>query len=243
MLATRYATAAIVHPAAASRDRGSPSRTHTTVLTKVAVWERSHNAIRRSPQPSRVAALTRGHYRAVVSSTAAALESTPIDSRAAPTRVRVTACAVRVAAHSNGDSPSSARQRLPSAMLTVAGTVGGRKSSGTSSWQPRGPRRSTRYATARAAAADAHSTTPEAYPLMLRPVEVNHDGRWLPATLLATRLDLDGWHGLVGYTDPISREGFYRWCPEASLRDTAEQDRDRGLGDATPSLGDLSPDA
>ena len=54
---------------------------------------------------------------------------------------------------------------------------------------------------------------------MLQPVEVLHDGRWLAATMMATRRDNDGWHGLVGYVDPLTREGFYRWCPEALLRD------------------------
>ncbi|MFC6236995.1 hypothetical protein [Longivirga aurantiaca] len=54
---------------------------------------------------------------------------------------------------------------------------------------------------------------------MLRPVEVCHEGRWLPATLMATRLEDDGWHGLVGFTHPSTREGFYRWVPESVLRD------------------------
>jgi len=35
---------------------------------------------------------------------------------------------------------------------------------------------------------------------MLRPVEVHHEGRWVAATLLATRPGADGWEGLVGYT-------------------------------------------
>ena len=54
---------------------------------------------------------------------------------------------------------------------------------------------------------------------MLRPVEVNHEGLWVAATLMATRLGDDGWQGLVGYTHPHSREGFYRWFPESLLRD------------------------
>jgi len=54
-------------------------------------------------------------------------------------------------------------------------------------------------------------------------VEVLHEGRWLPATLLDTRLDPDGWHGLVGYNDPITRQGYYHWCPKAQLRLTPEQ--------------------
>ena len=53
---------------------------------------------------------------------------------------------------------------------------------------------------------------------MSRPVEVLHEGRWLPATLLDTRLDPDGWHGLVGYSDPATRQGYYHWCPKAQLR-------------------------
>ena len=58
---------------------------------------------------------------------------------------------------------------------------------------------------------------------MLRSVEVCHEGRWLPATLMATRLDDDGWHGLVGFTHPTTREGFYRWVPESVLRDAAAE--------------------
>ena len=54
---------------------------------------------------------------------------------------------------------------------------------------------------------------------MLRSVEVCHEGRWLAATLMATRLDDDGWHGLVGFTHPSTREGFYRWVPESVLRE------------------------
>ena len=57
---------------------------------------------------------------------------------------------------------------------------------------------------------------------MLRPVEVWHEGRWVPATLMATRLDVDGWHGLVGYTDPLTRTGYYHWCREEHLRSPAE---------------------
>ena len=57
---------------------------------------------------------------------------------------------------------------------------------------------------------------------VLNPVEVLHEGRWLPATLLNTRRDSDGWHGLVGYSDPLSRQGYYHWCPAAQLRWAAE---------------------
>ncbi len=57
---------------------------------------------------------------------------------------------------------------------------------------------------------------------MLRPVEVLHEGRWVPGYMMATRLDADGWHGLVGYTDPLTRAGYYRWCPEAQLRDAPD---------------------
>jgi len=53
---------------------------------------------------------------------------------------------------------------------------------------------------------------------MLRPVEVLHEGRWVPATMMATRLDPDGWYGLVGYTDPLTRQGYYHWCPKSHLR-------------------------
>jgi hypothetical protein len=53
---------------------------------------------------------------------------------------------------------------------------------------------------------------------MLRPVEVWHEGRWIPATLMATRRDAGGWHGLVGYTDPLTRVGYYHWCREEHLR-------------------------
>jgi hypothetical protein len=58
---------------------------------------------------------------------------------------------------------------------------------------------------------------------MLQPVEVLHEGHWIPATMMATRLGPDGWHGLVGYTDPLTRAGYYRWCPKAWLR--AEPDK------------------
>jgi len=57
---------------------------------------------------------------------------------------------------------------------------------------------------------------------MLRPVEVWHEGRWVTATLMATRLDSAGWHGLVGYTDPLTRTGYYHWCREAHLRSPAD---------------------
>ena len=53
---------------------------------------------------------------------------------------------------------------------------------------------------------------------MFQPVEVCHEGRWLPATMMATRREADGWFGLVGYTDPLTRQGFYRWCPKSVLR-------------------------
>jgi len=58
---------------------------------------------------------------------------------------------------------------------------------------------------------------------MLRPVEVLHEGRWIPGTMMATRLDPDGWYGLVGYTDPDTRQGYYRWCPKSHLRAAAEE--------------------
>ena len=58
---------------------------------------------------------------------------------------------------------------------------------------------------------------------MLRPVEVLHEGHWVAATLLNARLDPDGWQGLVGYSDPNTREGFYHWCPWSQLRATSQQ--------------------
>ena len=70
---------------------------------------------------------------------------------------------------------------------------------------------------------------------MLRSVEVCHEGRWLPATLMATRLDDDGWYGLVGFTHPTTREGFYRWVPEDVLRDAAAE-----LPDAATFVGPTS---
>lgn len=57
---------------------------------------------------------------------------------------------------------------------------------------------------------------------MLRPVEVWHEGRWVPATPMATRLDVDGWYGLVGYSDPLTRTGSYHWCLEEHLRLSAD---------------------
>ena len=53
---------------------------------------------------------------------------------------------------------------------------------------------------------------------MLQPVDVFHEGRWVPGTMMATRLDPDGWYGLVGHTDPDTRTGYYRWYPKAHLR-------------------------
>ena len=53
---------------------------------------------------------------------------------------------------------------------------------------------------------------------MLQPVEVFHEGRWVPATMLATRHDAAGWYGLVGWTDPVTRKGFYHWAAERHLR-------------------------
>ena len=35
--------------------------------------------------------------------------------------------------------------------------------------------------------------------------------------MMATRLDPDGWYGLVGYADPDTRAGYYRWYPKAHL--------------------------
>ena len=43
-----------------------------------------------------------------------------------------------------------------------------------------------------------------------------------PSLLMATRLDVDGWHGLVGYTDQVTRTGYYHWCREEHLRSTAD---------------------
>ena len=52
----------------------------------------------------------------------------------------------------------------------------------------------------------------------MRPVEVWHENRWVPATVLDTRHRAKGWYGLVAWTDERSREGFYRWIPERHLR-------------------------
>ena len=53
---------------------------------------------------------------------------------------------------------------------------------------------------------------------MLQPVEVCHEGRWIPATMMDTRHGADGGYGLLGYTDPSSREGYYRWVHERFIR-------------------------
>lgn len=53
---------------------------------------------------------------------------------------------------------------------------------------------------------------------MLHPVEVCHEGRWIPATLMAVRRDEDGGYGLVGYTDPDTKAGYYRWVHESLLQ-------------------------
>jgi len=53
---------------------------------------------------------------------------------------------------------------------------------------------------------------------MLRPVEVLHEGHWVPATMMATRLEADGWYGLVACSDPLTRARCYAWCPKADLR-------------------------
>ena len=33
---------------------------------------------------------------------------------------------------------------------------------------------------------------------------------------------LFGWHGFVGYTDPLTRTGYYHWCREEHLRLSAD---------------------
>jgi len=57
---------------------------------------------------------------------------------------------------------------------------------------------------------------------MMHPVEVCHEGRWMAATLMATRRDAEGGFGLVAYTDPDTRAGYYRWVHESLLRAAAE---------------------
>lgn len=54
---------------------------------------------------------------------------------------------------------------------------------------------------------------------MLQSVEVCHEGRWIAATMMSTRHDADGGYGLVGYTDPMTKSGYYRWVHERFLRD------------------------
>lgn len=57
---------------------------------------------------------------------------------------------------------------------------------------------------------------------MQQPVEVLHEGRWVPATLLNARRDTDGWSGLVAFTDPVTRTGYYHWCADRLLRRPSE---------------------
>jgi hypothetical protein len=66
---------------------------------------------------------------------------------------------------------------------------------------------------------------------MLQPVEVFHEGCWVPATMLATRHDTDGWFGLVGWTDQVTRKGFHHWVAEEHLRAAPEVEPS---GDAEP---------
>jgi hypothetical protein len=54
---------------------------------------------------------------------------------------------------------------------------------------------------------------------------------------MATRREPGGWYGLVGYTDPVSREGFYRWCPEMNLRDAVLPELDPPKASPTPPTG------
>ena len=74
--------------------------------------------------------------------------------------------------------------------------------------------------------------------MLPRPVEVLHEGCWLPGSLLAVRRERDGrWRGLVSYTDRAAVVGslgsrtllglageataplaYYRWRPEGMLR-------------------------
>ena len=62
-----------------------------------------------------------------------------------------------------------------------------------------------------------------------RPVQVHHDGRWLPGTLLAARRDGQGpWRGLVTYTDPVSTLGWYQWRPADELRPRKADGDDQG---------------
>jgi len=60
----------------------------------------------------------------------------------------------------------------------------------------------------------------------MRAVEVLHEGRWLHATLLSVRREGDGWSGLVAYSDPLTRQGYYHWCAGRDLRQALEPAED-----------------
>jgi hypothetical protein len=49
-----------------------------------------------------------------------------------------------------------------------------------------------------------------------RPVEVLHDGRWVPGRLLAYRRDPGGWRGMVRYRVDLSQ--YLQWRDESELR-------------------------
>jgi hypothetical protein len=52
-----------------------------------------------------------------------------------------------------------------------------------------------------------------------RPVQVQHEGRWLRGTLRAARRAGHGpWRGLVTYTDPTVTLSWYHWRPAHELR-------------------------
>jgi hypothetical protein len=74
--------------------------------------------------------------------------------------------------------------------------------------------------------------------MLPRPVEVLHDGHWVPGSLVAVRRERDGrWRGLVSYTERSARVGalgtrellalpasgtaplaYYHWRPGGMLR-------------------------
>jgi hypothetical protein len=69
-----------------------------------------------------------------------------------------------------------------------------------------------------------------------RLVQVQHEGRWLPGTLLAARRDGHGpWRGLVAYTDPTQSLGWYHWRPASQLRPAADGPRSPWTAELKPS--------
>ena len=63
-----------------------------------------------------------------------------------------------------------------------------------------------------------------------RPVQVQHEGRWLPGTLLAARRDGQGpWRGLVAYTNPVTTLGWYHWRPAHELRPAMAEELEEAI--------------